>query len=197
MQNKPNLVRRRRIANDPAVEAERFTEACFVERFGRRRQSRPKTSMISVNPVILSHFSSCSSYLRGEKIREICVNPWLMNYLCAYKAPFCAFLWLKNPRNPCNPRLKNPIILSNLSSCLRALRGEITPEISVKSWLIKDLRSTKDYVRNYKPFFAKRTQFPKSQMNVTKVLTNAYEERTLGERGKKQSQTNPNSKRPK
>ena len=31
------------IANDPAVEAERFTEACFVERFGRKRQTRPKT----------------------------------------------------------------------------------------------------------------------------------------------------------
>ena len=29
-----------------------------------------------------------------KKIREISVNPWLMNYLCAYKAPFCAFLWL-------------------------------------------------------------------------------------------------------
>jgi hypothetical protein len=37
--------------------------------------TRPKTSIISVNPVILSNFSS---------------------FLCA----FCAFLWLKNPFNP-------------------------------------------------------------------------------------------------
>ena len=29
-------------------------------------------------------------------------------------------------------------------------------------------------------------------MNVNKVLTKDYEKRTLGERGKKQSQTNPN-----
>ena len=36
------------IANDPAVVAERFTEACFVERFGRRSQSQPKTSVLSV-----------------------------------------------------------------------------------------------------------------------------------------------------
>jgi hypothetical protein len=30
--------------------------------------------------------------LCGYKSVKICVNPWLMNYLCAYKAPFCAFL---------------------------------------------------------------------------------------------------------
>jgi len=35
-----------------------------------RTQSRLKTS---VNPVILSNFSSCSSCLRGEKIPLICV----------------------------------------------------------------------------------------------------------------------------
>ncbi len=31
----------------------------------------------------------------AKKIREISVNPWLMNYLCAYKASFCAFLDFK------------------------------------------------------------------------------------------------------
>ncbi len=30
--------------------------------------------------------------------------------------------------------------------------------------LINDLRSTKDYVRNYKPFYAKQSQIPKSQV---------------------------------
>ena len=34
--------------------------------------------------------------------------------------------------------------------------------------------------------------FGKSQMNVNRVLTNAYEERTLGERGKNEPKTNPN-----
>ncbi len=33
--------------------------------------------------LILAYFPSRSV--------KICVNPWLMNYLCAYKAPFCAF----------------------------------------------------------------------------------------------------------
>jgi len=58
-----------------------------------RTRCRLKTSIISVNPVILrkesqglSNFSSCSSCLRGEKIREISVNPWLINDLRAYKA---------------------------------------------------------------------------------------------------------------
>jgi hypothetical protein len=37
-----------------------------------------------------------------------------------------------------------------------------------------------------------KAKFRKSQMNVNNVLTTDYEKRTLGERGKKQSQTNPN-----
>ena len=57
------------------------------------------------------------------------------------------------------------------------------------------LTSTKDYVRNYKPFFAKRTQIPKSQVNVNNVLSKEYEKWTLGGVGKtnpKRTQTNPN-----
>jgi hypothetical protein len=69
------------IANDPAVVAERFTEACFVERFGRRRQSRLKTFVISA-------FSA---------LKNSC--------LCV----FCAFLWLKNPFNQRNLRLINDL----------------------------------------------------------------------------------------
>ena len=41
-------------------------------------------------------------------------------------------------------------------------------------------------------FMQNKANFRKSQMNVNKVLTRDYEKRTLGERGKKQSQTNPN-----
>jgi len=55
-----------------------------------RTPSRPKTSVPSVaknlfnqrNPRL--NISSCSSCLRGEKIREISVNPWLINYLRAF-----------------------------------------------------------------------------------------------------------------
>jgi len=36
-----------------------------------------------------------------------------------------------------------------------------------------------------------KANFRKSQMNVNKVLTRDYEKKTLGQRGKKQSQTNP------
>ncbi len=79
--------------------------------------NRPKTSMISVNPVILSNFSS---------------------FLCA----FCAFLWLKNQ---CNLRL------------------------------IKDLRSTKVYVRKNKLFMQNKANFQKVKLNVYKVLTKDYD----------------------
>jgi hypothetical protein len=37
-----------------------------------------------------------------------------------------------------------------------------------------------------------KANFRKSQMNVNKVLTKDYEKKTLGQRGKKQSQTKPN-----
>jgi hypothetical protein len=76
------------IANDPAVEAERFTEACFVERLGRRSQSRP----ISLRPLWLFSLFLCVfcaflwlyllilAYLSSRSVR-ICVNPWLINDL--------------------------------------------------------------------------------------------------------------------
>ncbi len=43
-----------------------------------------------------------------------------------------------------------------------------------------------------KLFMQNKAKFRKSQMNVNKVLTKDYEKRTLGQHGKKQSQTNPN-----
>ena len=85
------------IANDPAVVAERFTEACFVERFGRRRQSRPKQIFM-----ILAYLSSRSAisvaknlcnlwlyllilaYLSSRSVK-ISVNPWLINDLQSTK----------------------------------------------------------------------------------------------------------------
>jgi hypothetical protein len=47
--------------------------------------TRPKTSIISVNPVILSNIFRVLRVLRGEKIREISVNPWLINDLRSTK----------------------------------------------------------------------------------------------------------------
>ena len=68
------------IANDPAIEAERFTEDCFVERLGRRSQSRPKTR--------LPH-EIAQRYLFG--VPSVAKN--LSN------------LWLKKTFNQRNPRL--------------------------------------------------------------------------------------------
>jgi hypothetical protein len=62
-------------------------------------------------------------------------------------------------------------------------------EICVHSF--QPLTSTKVYVRNYKLFMQNKANFRKSQMNVNNVLTKDYEKKTLGERGKKQSQTKP------
>ena len=42
------------------------------------------------------------------------------------------------------------------------------------------------------PFMQNKANFPKSQMNVIKVLTKDYENKTLSERGKNKPNTNPN-----
>jgi len=144
------------IANDPAVVAERFTEACFVERFGRRRQSQ----LISLSPLWLF-----SLFLRA----------------------FCAFLWLKNPRNLFTP----------LETCLLFLMG-------CNPWLINDLRNYKAlYIcrdtftdvmsaLQIKLFMQNKAKFRKSQMNVSNYITKDYEKKDTWWSGKKQSQTNPN-----
>jgi hypothetical protein len=105
-----------------------------------------------------------------------------MNYLCAYKAPFCAFLWLKNPFNLRNLRLiKDLRLFKSLYNC-RETFTDVMSALQIR------------------PFMQNEPNFRKSQMNVNKVITRNYEKRTLGGVGKnkaKQSQTNPNSKRPK
>ena len=94
------------IANDPASEAERFSEDCFVERFGRRRQSRPKTSDISV-------------------AKNLC-NLWLL---------FRAFLWLKNPSNQRNPRLMNDLrVCKALYNC-RELSTSVESSLQINLFM--------------------------------------------------------------
>ena len=122
--------------NGLVVEGKYLRQSLLYKQILPRTPSRPKTSIISVNPVILSNFSSC----------------------------LCAFLWLKNPFNP---------------------------------WLIKDLRSTKVYVRKNKLYMQNKANFPKSQMNVTDLPTMNYEQMDTWSRGKtkpKQSQFKPNTK---
>ncbi len=60
------------------------------------------------------------------------------------------------------------------------------------SLFTNDLRSTKDYVRNYILFLQNEPKFRKSQMNVTSLITADYEIETLSGRGKNEPKTNPN-----
>ncbi len=116
---------------------------------------------------------------------------------CSFYVSFCKFCASLQPKRTVFTRPKtslpheiaqrylfgvisvNPVILLNLSSCLRALRalrGEIIPEICVNSWLINDLRSTKDYVRKNNLFMQNKANFRKVKLNVNKVLTRGYEQ---------------------
>jgi hypothetical protein len=139
--------------------------------------------------LILAYFPSRSV--------KICVNPWLMNYLCAYKAPFCASLRLTITvftRPKTSTISVNPVILSNIFRVLRVLRGEKNREISVNPWLINDLRSTKDYVRKNNLFMQNKAKFRKVKFNVTKVLTKDYDQMdtwSIRKNEPKRTQTNP------
>ena len=82
----------------------------------------------------------------------------------------------------------NPVILSNFSPCFCAfmwLKNPFNPR------LIKDLRSTKVYVRKNNLFMQNKANFQKVKLNVNKVLTKDYEQMDTWSIGKKQSQTKP------
>ena len=63
-------------------------------------------------------------------------------------------------------------------------------EICVHSF--QPLRSTKDYVRNYKLFLQNEPKFRKVKLNVTKVLTRGYEQMDTWSIRKNEPKTNPN-----
>jgi hypothetical protein len=86
----------------------------------------------------------------------------------------------------------NPVILSNFSSCSSCLRGEKISVISVKPRLIKDLRSTKVYVRKNNLFMQNKANFRKSQMNVSDCFTMNYEQSTMNYEIKNKPNTNTN-----
>ncbi|MHC4109791.1 MAG: hypothetical protein ACYSUY_01875 [Planctomycetota bacterium] len=119
---------------------------------------------------------------------------------CSFFALICTFCASLRPKRTVFTRPKTSIIYVNpviLSDIFRVLRGEKIREISVNPWLINDLRSTKAYVRKNNLFMQNKANFQKVKFNVNKVLTRAYEKRTLGERGKTnpiQSQFKANSK---
>jgi len=87
---------------------------------------------------------------------------------------FCAFLWLKNPRN-----LRNPWLINDLhaSKALYICRDTFTDVMSALQIRL---------------FMQNKPNFRKSQINVSPVNTRDYEKRTLGERGKNEPKTNPN-----
>ena len=82
----------------------------------------------------------------------------------------------------------NPVILSNFSPCFCTFLWLKYP---FNPWLIKDLRSTKVYVRKNNLFMENKANFQKVKLNVNEVLTKDYENKTLGEHGKNEPKTNP------
>ena len=146
-------------------------------------QSLPRTPsrlrIISVNPVILSNFPSCSSCLRGEKIREISVNPWLMNYLHA----FGIFTTVESA-------LQIKLFMQNKAKFRKS-------QMNVNKVLTKDYeKRTLGGVGKTNP---KRTQtnpikanLQNAQMNINKVLTKDYERKLNWALYENEPNTNPN-----
>jgi hypothetical protein len=86
------------------------------------------------------------------------------------------------PRNLRNLRLKN--------SCLYSLY--LCAFLWLKIHLIYAIRSTKDYVRNYKLFLQNEPKFPKVKLNVNQVITRNYGLMDTWSIGKNEPKTNPN-----
>jgi len=141
-----------------------------------------------------------------HKLFEI---PSITLFLCA----FCAFLWLKSPFNQRNLRFKK------YSSCLcgfvaktpRNLRNPMNWSLSAVALAKADAfykapvfcplpnhlscptsSTTVKESLQIGPFMQNEPKFPKSQMNVNKVLTMNYEKEDTWWTGKKRTQTNPN-----
>jgi hypothetical protein len=81
---------------------------------------------------------------------------------CDDFAPFCAFLWLKNPRNQRNLRL------------------------------INDLRVRKFTYEIINLFMQNEPKFPKSQMNITVYMKRDYDKMDTWSIRKNEPKTNPN-----
>jgi hypothetical protein len=96
------------------------------------------------------------------------------------------------------PRTQSRLTTNQRQSAKSAFRIRVNP------WLINDLRLFKALYNcrdastdvmsalQIRLFMQNKANFRKSQMNVTKVLTNAYDKRTLGELGKNKPNTKPN-----
>ena len=142
-----------------------------------------------------------------------------------HKSQFLKHLGILMTKNLCNPRLKNPVILSNFSSCFCAFLWLKYPRNLRNPWLIKDLRVRKapfsllpyplsllrsrmlyncrdtftDVMKTLqiKLFMQNKAKFRKVKFNVNRVLTRNYDQLDTWSIRKKQSQTKPNPKRPK
>jgi len=159
-------------------EGKYLRQSSLYKQIMPRTQSRPKTSTISVNPVILSISSSCPS----------CAS-WLQK-------PF-------NQRNLCPryPRLINDLRLRKITYEKINLFLQNEPNFRKSQVNVSDLLK-----RNYdqldtwsirknepktNPNEPKTNPNPKkAEMNVTTCLTMNYEQRTMNDE-KKRTQTNP------
>ena len=100
------------------------------------------------------------------------------------------------PRIPSRPKTSVSSVPKNLCNLwLKSVKSVFKNPFNQRNpWLIKDLRSTKAYVRKNKLFLQIEPKFRKVKFNVNKVLTKDYEKWTLGQLGKtnpKRTQTNP------
>ena len=129
------------------TKASLCVKSSLLEQSLPRTPSRPKTSVISVISVA----------------KNLC-NLWLI---------FCAFLWLKNPRN-----LRNPWLINDLRVC-KAL------------YICRDSSTDIESSLQIRLFMQNKANFRKSQMNVNNVLTMDYENKTLSGRGKNKANSKP------
>ncbi len=105
--------------------------------------------------------------LRNLRLKNSCLYSL---FLCV----FCAFLWLKNPRNLRNPRLINDLRDSNALYNCRETFTDVMSALQIKLFLQNEPKSRK------------------VKFNVNKVLTTDYDQMDTWSIGKNEPKTNPN-----
>ena len=114
--------------------------------------------------------TSYANSLNAPHSQKFLVIPSITLFLCA----FCAFLWLKNPRNQRNPRLINDLCVYKVLYNCRDTSTGIESALQIRL------------------FMQNKANFRKVKLNVNKVLTKDYDKKDTWSSGTKQSQTKPN-----
>jgi hypothetical protein len=172
------------------TKASLCVKSSLLEQSLPRTPSRPKTSMISVNPVILSNFFSCPNVFVAKTLcacppRRLAGNPWFINDLRPCKALYNCRDTFTDVMSP----LQIKLFMQNKAK-FRKVKLNVN-NVLTKDYEQKDTWSSGKKQSQTNPNKAKSK---KAKMNVTSYMTKGYGNIPPIRAPKKQSQTSKRQK---